>query len=61
MSRDTVLTPTVLIGVARTLPTVDLERIIEALIAETDVHAGDADLEPDADGEPENEVQPYPV
>ena len=54
--RDTVLTPTVLIGAARKLPTPELECMIEALIAETDARAGDADLEPDTDGELEDEA-----
>jgi hypothetical protein len=56
LPRDTVLTPTVLVGAARKLPTAELERMIEALIAETDTRAGDVDLEPDADGEPDDDL-----
>jgi hypothetical protein len=54
LPRDTVLTPTVLVGAARKLPTPELERIIDALIAETDLRAGDADREPDSDDEPDD-------
>ena len=46
---ETVLTPVVLIGAACRLPDAELERMIEALIAETDARAGDTDLEPDDD------------
>ena len=53
---ETVLTPAVLVGAARRLPDAELEAVIEDLIAETDARAGDADLEPDADGEPDDDL-----
>ena len=54
LPRDVVLTPTVLVAAAHKLPTPELEQMIDALIAETDLRAGDIDLEPDSDHEPDD-------
>ena len=54
---DLVLTPRVLLGAIQTLRTTDIQWVVDVLIDELNIRAGDPDLESEADeaSEPDDE------